>query len=153
VFAVKLLPVLLFTIPSVQRACTLILLDDLSQQNKRIKSNKKISQEATVLKPHQLNEPESPVPVVLKAASSGGGGVPLTNIHAAVFLTSLLTPVYTVIPFVIAYQFLARYQQGYTALHSALHCTRHRLLYEHTTLRTALQCDHSAPQTEKNGVK
>ena len=86
IFAARLLPVLLIVVPSMVRACTLLLIDDIERRSKDVKkrSLQKI------------------------LANYSDPAFSRSNVHSVLALSSMLTPIFTAIPMTVVFQFLRR---------------------------------------------
>lgn len=111
-FAFKLLPVLLVVVPSMVRACTLILADDIHTVNSH---NRKIRDAVSDPVSHSLQqfsvELHSQDTVQLYTTAMTDYGDPAfsrSNVHSVLAMCSMLTPVFTAIPMTVLLQFLRR---------------------------------------------
>lgn len=114
-FAFKLLPVLLVVVPSMVRACTLILADDVHTVNRR---NRKIREAVPnpVGGSHQSMrdfsvELHSQRTLRLYSSAVQDYGDPAfsrSNVHSVLAMVSVLTPVFTAIPITVLLQLLRR---------------------------------------------
>ena len=89
-FAFRLLPVLLIVVPSMVRACTLLLMDDIRRCNQDVKAGS----------------------LELILANYADPAFSRSNVHSVLALCSMLTPLFTAIPMTVIFQFLRRYDQG-----------------------------------------
>lgn len=89
-FAFRLLPVLLIVVPSMVRACTLLLIDDILRCNQDVKAGS----------------------LDLIVANYADPAFSRSNVHSVLALCSMLTPLFTAIPMTVIFQFLRRYDQG-----------------------------------------
>jgi hypothetical protein len=89
-FAFRLLPVLLIVVPSMVRACTLLLMDDIVRCNQDVKAGS----------------------LDLIVANYADPAFSRSNVHSVLALCSMLTPIFTAIPLTVIFQFLRRYDQG-----------------------------------------
>ena len=99
-FALKLVPVLLIVVPSIVRACTLILYDDITSEKKR---NRQINA-ADFNSPTERQLHAEAMQSYIDPAFSR------SNVHSVFSLSSLLTPIFTAIPMTVLVQLMRRPQ-------------------------------------------
>lgn len=99
-FALKLLPVLLIVVPSIVRACTLILYDDITSEKKR---NSKIT-DADFNSPTERQLHAEAMQSYVDPAFSR------SNVHSVFSMCSMLTPIFTAIPMTVLVQLMRRPQ-------------------------------------------
>ena len=83
-FAARLLPVLLIVVPSMVRACTLLLVDDIERRSKDVAFG-------------------SFAQIVANYADPAFSR---SNVHSVLALASMMTPIFTAIPMTVIFQFL-----------------------------------------------
>lgn len=101
-FAFDLLPVLLVVMPSMVRACTLLLVDDMRQTNRQTRRLRKFS------------APSPTTEAVLDVALRNfyAPDIARQNVHGIVCICAVLTALCTAIPMTVLYQSLSNYGQG-----------------------------------------
>ena len=112
-FAFRLLPVLLIVVPSMVRACTLLLVDDILRCNQDVKAGS--------------------LEVII--SNYADPAFSRSNVHSVLALCSMLTPLFTAIPMTVIFQFLRRYDQG------ALLTTMIMIFYGVPIILSWIRCD------------
>ena len=101
-FAFDLLPVLLVVMPSMVRACTLLLVDDMRQTNRQTRRLRKFS----------APSPRTEAALNVALRNFYAPDIARQNVHGIVCICAVLTALCTAIPMTVLYQSLSNYGQG-----------------------------------------